>query len=521
MQKKLLICINLHFDAIIVEVGMNQSKVISKHTFIAIYVTVCLSIFYIIGIITSGNGFNIQFVSFIGFCLLLYIFISWKKVYYRILSPYIIIISTLFLTLCGQALVWTFGMTAGYRDLRYAAYKTVRFNTSSLCLGLLFSYLCISAMHMVVINSVNSKTHKTKTKNKTLMSPCNQLRVNVPLNVTDKNLYKVLVGFALVLMSITIIPYITTNVKTYEQMILEGYGIQYTNVTYGIASIISKISEFFPIGVVTLLYAWGKKNSFNGKYYLLKAIFSYLIVTIYLFFQLRLSQRTGILLFAIALLFIFYADKKIPTKLISLGIFIGIILMAVMRMIDLLRSGEIIGLQGFIIYAMDEKNNPILDFLGDIGWNLMTTVKFQEVIPHARNFGFGSSYFISLTSIIPNLNFWTVHPAYAYGNISSWLQEYLGFSFGIGCTPVAEAYYNFGPFGFLIFIFWGKVAVYLNRKFDQRKSILDNYQVVLFMGILLKAFVRSSFFAVFRPFVLYVCFPAIMIQMIYKVLSAR
>lgn len=185
-------------------------------------------------------------------------------------------------------------------------------------------------------------------------------------------------------------------------------------------------------------------------------------------------------------------------------------------MVDMIRSGSVADISDFFTYVADDDNNPVLDFLGDIGWNLMTTLEFQKVIPSAHGFGLGSSYLVSMTSIIPNLNFWTVHPAYQYGNISGWLQEYLRFSFGIGCTPVAESYYNFGVFGFLFFLIWGKFIASLNRKFDSPKSILDNYQVILFMGILLKASVRSSMFAVFRPYIFYVVLPVILIKTVYQ-----
>lgn len=295
-----------------------------------------------------------------------------------------------------------------------------------------------------------------------------------------------------------------------------GYGAQYESISYGLDSIVAKIADFFPVGVVTLLFAWGKKNEFNKRNYELKFIFAYLMVAVHLFIQLLLSQRTGVILFAVAILFLYFSDKKIRKRWFFLGILGCIVLMAGMRLVDMIRSGSATNLIDFFSYAASKDNNPVLDFLGDIGWNLMTTLEFQKVIPSAHGYGYGSSYLVSMTSIIPNLNFWTVHPAYQYGNISGWLQEYLGFSFGIGCTPVAEAYYNFGSIGFLFFIIWGKFVSSLNRKFDSPKSILDKYQIILFMGILLKSSVRSSMFAVFRPYIFYVVLPAFIIKVVYQ-----
>lgn len=330
-------------------------------------------------------------------------------------------------------------------------------------------------------------------------------------------MYKVVVLVGLILTAVSAIPYFASSFTSYVSISVSGYGTQYENVSYGINSLMSKIGEFFPVGAITLLYAWGKKNNYNASNFIIKLLSSYLIIASYLVMELLLSQRTGVLLFAIALLFVYFPHKKIPKILVICAAGAALILMAGMRMIDLLRSGGIHSIADFFTYS-GGNSNPILDFLGDLGWNLMTTIEFQEIMPQAIPYGYGFTYLISLTSVIPNLNFWDIHPATAYGNISAWLQNYLGFSFGIGCTPVAEAYYNFGDFGWLVFIPWGYFMVYLTKKFEDRSSILNNYCVVLFMGILLKSVVRSSFSAVFRPFIFYVIFPIMLTKMLYKAL---
>ena len=499
---------------------MKRQISVSIHTLIAIFVAVIYGLVYTLSIVIGKNT-NLYFVSLLGLLLLIYVCLSWKRTYYRFFSPYIVVFITLFLTLCGQALVWAFGLDAGYRDLRYVAYYAVRFSNDGIARALLFSYVCICVMHVVVINSVSSRTRKTKEKKVHNKKQEDMEQANRITNTMDKNLYHIIAVFGLALILMSMPFYVISNFSQYLVIKAAGYGAQYENVSYGISSIGGKIGDFFPVGVITLLFAWGKRNVFNRCNYGVKATVAYLLVATYLFMELRLSQRTGVMLFAIAIVFVFYTNKKMPQKLCFLLIVVGLAAMVAMRMIDLLRRGYIYDLSDFIAYAMDEENNAVLDFLGDIGWNLMTTVKFQEVIPDIRNYGFGASYLISLTSIIPNLNFWDVHPAYRYGNISVWLQSYLGMSFGIGCTPVAEAYYNFGHMGFFVFIIWGMLTVSLNRKFDAPKSALDHYHIVLFMGLLLKSFVRSSFFAVFRPYIYYVLMPTMIIKVIYLKMGRR
>lgn len=493
---------------------MAGSVRVCKQTVYAFFLLLCLEFIYMYeSLIYSTQIFHsIYFISIIGLVMMGYIVTSWKGVYYRIFSPYIIIVFTLYLTLCGQSVAWAFGLKAGYRDLRYVAYKAITFSNNELCHALLYSYLCIMALHLTVLAYVNTTTHKMKNYDSKLKKKSNTIQITA----VDKGLYDILVLFGLLMIVIAIIPYLKTNLQSYAIMQTSGYGAQYESVSYGLDSIGAKIADFFPVGVVTLLFAWGKKNEFNKQNYELKFIFAYLMVAVHLFVQLLLSQRTGVILFAVAILFLYFSDKKIQKKWLFLGILGCIALMAGMRLVDMIRSGSVTDLTEFFSYAADKENNPVLDFLGDIGWNLMTTLEFQKVIPSVHGYGYGSSYLVSMTSIIPNLNFWAVHPAYQYGNISGWLQEYLGFSFGIGCTPVAESYYNFGALGFLFFIIWGKFVSGLNRKFDSPRSILDKYQIILFMGILLKSSVRSSMFAVFRPYVFYVALPAFIIKIVYQ-----
>lgn len=490
---------------------MKKGLYLNRSSFISAMLLVCYLLLSVIGEGTS----NVQYVSVLGLFLLIYIFVSWKRNYYRILSPYIVFIVLLYFTLCGQTIPWAIGWNAGFRDLTTVKYNSLTFDNSSICRALFFSYLCILMTHTVVLSCLDSATKRMKLgKKKTLTNS-----ESTYYDLRDFKLYQVMIIVGILFSIVSIGPYLINARNQFVTIQLNGYGAQYSNVSYGMNSIIGKIGEFFPVGVVTLLYAWGHKNEYNKNNYWLKATVAYAMVILYLVMELMLSQRTGVMLFAIALLFIFFSDKEIPMHLIVIGGIGGLVLMAGMRMVDMIRNGYIQGLNDFITYSSIDSNNPVLDFLGDLGWNLMTTIEFQKVIPEVRPFGCGFTYLISLTSIIPNVNIWDIHPAALYGNISGWLQEYLNFSFGLGCTPVAEAYYNFGNFGWLVFGIWGKFIAYLTRKYEDKSSILNNYMVVLFMGIMLKSAVRSSFYALFRPYIFYVIIPVVMVKYLYKVFS--
>lgn len=439
--------------------------------------------------------YNLKFMSFIGSALVIYIIISWKKVYYRFLSPYIAFIILLFMCLCGQTFFWMLDIKAGFRDL--TTWMNL-FNSVDLCKGLIFSYLCISFLHAIVLLSIDPNTKKTRLKVKNRQEFCNIIE--------SKEAYKKITIFGLICCCVFIIPYLITffNLRTVIKTI--GYDMQYDTLVTGTASIFAKIADYYPLGIITLIFVWGKKNELNKTNFLAKRVLLLFFSALYIVCELLLGQRTGVILFIFALLFVVYKNKKIPFKnMIVLGI-CAVFLMAGMRLVGIARSNNA------DIY--DKDSNPVVDFVSDTGWNLMSLVEFQKILPTIYNYGYGSSYLISLTEVVPNINLWSVHPAYKYGNISQYLRDYLGYSFGLGCTPVAEAYYNFSYFGFLVFYLWGLVLISLNRKFEDKDNLISNYMVVLFVGILLKSCVRSSFYAVFRPYLLFVLFPVIVLKLV-------
>lgn len=480
---------------------------VNKNSVTSYYITILTLLLCIINETHNGRPtLSLRLTSIYAVILFLYIIISWKRTYFRIISPSFVFEICLFLTLCGQCFMWSIGGLSGYRDLTTATYGSLRFTDAEIVRAILFSLLCIMVFHSTILSTV---------KNKKTGGRENIKNNEIVIYKLDKSIYKIIVSFGTVIILLTIVPYIITFVNKYTIIRVSGYGSQYENITYGISSVTTKISEFFPVGLLTMLYVWLKKNPYNTKYFIFKRIFVVGLFALYIFTQLLLSQRTAMILFCIAFLFILFKDKEIDKKYFFFGA-IGLLLgMILLRSIDMIRSGSLTSFSQLIEYTMDSDNNPVLDFLGDIGWNLMTTIEFQNVIPAIKDFGFGFSYLISLTSIIPNLNFWPIHPAYEYGNISGWLQSYLGFSFGIGCTPVAEAFYNFGLAGALVFVVWGLFLKGLNKKFESDR-LIDNYQVVLFMGMLVKSATRSSMFAVFRPYIFYVWFPAFFITVCYR-----
>ena len=55
--------------------------------------------------------------SWIGIAEMIVVIYSWRSNYYRLLSPSLIVLVALYLVVCGQSIMWTFGLQAGYRRI--------------------------------------------------------------------------------------------------------------------------------------------------------------------------------------------------------------------------------------------------------------------------------------------------------------------------------------------------------------------------------------------------------------------
>lgn len=141
---------------------MNRRLTISAKVLVGYFVALLMFIIYVFfGNESSSSGIwsNMQFVSIIGVVLYIYFLLSWRSIYHRILSPYIVFVTVLYLCLCGQSIMWAFGTEAGYRDLHHWNYG---FNEKDLRNALLFAYTCLSVLHATVIGSIDVKTKATK-----------------------------------------------------------------------------------------------------------------------------------------------------------------------------------------------------------------------------------------------------------------------------------------------------------------------------------------------------------------------
>lgn len=449
--------------------------------------------------------------SWIGIAEMIVVIYSWRSNYYRLLSPSLIVLVALYLVVCGQSIMWAFGLQAGYRDLIQS--PNWGLSEVQIVKGLLYSELCILLLHIAVLLSVDGVTKKTRVHSSEKTSRRNSIKPEAS--------YSAILLVAIVITVVCIGPYLLDFAQTYSYVQMYGYDHAYDFVNYGIDSLMSKVGAFFPVGVIMIIMCWGKKNDLNENNYFWKACGCYILVAIVLGTSLVLGRRTNVILYALTFLIIWFKDRKMKRSTIAIFFALCFVGMASMRLIDLLRSGGITDLTDFFNLFAGSGENPVIDFLGDIGWNLLSTIKVQTLIPLKKGFSYGFTYLVSLTSVIPNLGFWAVHPASEYGMASTWLQNAMGISYGVGFSPVAEAYYNFGVFGPLIFLLIGWFMSKMNSLFEKHDSPFSFLIPVIFTGVIAKSFVRSCFAAVFRPMFLYMVLIPLVVYLLARQIDQK
>lgn len=457
-----------------------------------------------IKLFSSELIFGPQLVSFIGIVLIALILISWKAIGGRLLCPYIITIVSLYFVLCGQSVLWSFGLDAGYRDLLQSAYWNIA--DIEVCRALWYTYGCISVAHLAAVLSTISRMRDGQKNSESGTDS----EVDETLSNETDDKYAAIATSGIILLVLGAVPFGMESLRSYTSMQLGGYAAQYFGASLG--GILGLAADLFPCGALCLLLSWGRGKGSKGSYNAIKSSIAYFIVFFTVLSNLITGKRTIAILFALAIAMIRYSYRPIKKRAIFALAVISVIGMVALRGIDMWRSGNSESVFDVITYLLSGEGNPAIDFMGDVGWNLLSTVKVQEMIPSLKAYSFGLSYIASFAGFIPNLGQWSVNPAAEFSDLGNWLQGALGISYGPGFSPVAEAWYNFGCAGILVFVLWGTLLAWLSKKSDEISSPISQLIVVLYIGIVLKSAVRSCFFPTLRSGIALVIFTLLMVQ---------
>lgn len=463
-----------------------------------ILITAILGISMLNGYYSTTAEQNILVFSYLGLFSLILSVATWAILRKEIICPYVIYLLASYIFMYGQCLLWALSLEFEYKDL----FKW--YTPETIFPGQFFSLLSLLALHLGAIISAKDNSKQV-----------NGLEINSLANKQELQLsFQAIKVTAWILFAVSIVPFIYNTIDTLVYVINSTYrSIYYRSSDTGrLGSMMGILQDFFIPSLFLLLIAYRNKKSIIA--------FVVSLCAIYIVTQFAIGLRTLAFMVFIALICAWhYLIKPFKLKHVIIAIIAVYIFFSIGTVVASTRN--LVG-RTFTDYieafkTASEEANPVVTLISEMGWTMGNTIEVMRQIPSNYDFHYGRSYLFSLTTVIPNLGFWEVHPASQYARLSAWLQEIMGLDFGPGFSPIAEAYTNFSWFGIIFMMFEGMLMGRLLSLSDKHslKYKPETMSIgLLFLLVALKDSTRSSSIVMVRSILYYVIFPYLLILII-------
>lgn len=443
----------------------------SKNGFI--FVLILCVIFYVAyGYSIDSPSFeNLKIIGVVAlFQFIVSVFSSIKQGQ-KLISPYIVFFTVMFIFQGGQSLMYPFDILS-QRDL--VGFLGITITDVFKAQILTFSFLAFFQIGSLLCNLNATLSFK-------------------PISIS-KNQNKRILQIGWFLAIISVYPYYQELIHNVILSMIKGYGALYEGEEkIGIANIQSMIGDYFIPALICLYIGYRDQR------------IKRLVITGILLFNCVVILATGgrteaVIIMTLLLILRNYLVRPFTKKEISLiGVgtcFILILLAGISRM----RSDTSRDFKDTFALSEEAKNNGVVDAVGEMGASMFCQIWTENIISVTQDYRYGSSYLYAFTSVIPNLGFWKIHPAKEKANLGNWLTNEKGLGFGTGYSMVAEAYINFGIFGSLMMLLLGfiftKFFGYLGVAITQ-KNIAFIAFILIFFWFSLKL-PRNSFIGAVR-----------------------
>lgn len=462
-----------------------------------ILITAILGISMLNGYYNTTAEQNILVFSYLGLFSLILSVITWAILRKEIICPYMFFLLASYVFMYGQCLLWALSLEFEYKDL----FKW--YTPETIFPGQFFSLLCLQAMHLGAI--IAAKANSIQEDDYKYNSLVNRDKIQLSFQAIKIT--------AWILFAVSVVPFLYSTIDNIVYIIKNTYHSSYTRVstTGRLGAMMDIIEAFFIPSLFMLLIAYQKKRSIT--------IFVVCLCIINIACRFVTGGRTGAFLVFISLICAFhYLVKPFKTKHVIIVLILTYILFAIGTVVAATRNLEGRTLADYIAayHTASDEANPAVTLVAEMGWTMSNTIEVIRHIPANYDFRYGSTYLLSLTTVIPNLGFWDKHPATVYGNLGPWLQGVMGINFGPGFSPIAEAYTNFGWFGIIFMVFEGAIIGLLS-------SLSDKYSVkykpeimiisLLFM-LAIKDITRSSAVVAMRNILYSVIAPYLLVLLV-------
>ena len=421
-------------------------------------------------VVDKSNLVLLGWIGLFQFFLTIY---SWLKCGNGLYSPYTVFSICLFLFSYGQCLVYPLGIDL----LDPSLIGHLGIAMSDVYVGQLYTLLFLAAFHLGALLF----SRKFRNTRKTYQEDCNYGRIQK-------------VGWFFFLISAY--PYFSDLIQSMLLSMRFGYGAMYGgDPTVGLDTLSSQIGQLFIPSVICLFIGY-KENHFMRNVFL-----SFLLFIVLLLFATG-GRSMGVILLAQIVVMFNYIIKPISKKGTVILLISVIGLMSVLSAIKEIRTEANRSISDI---KVEHSYKGAVNTIAEMGLSMSCLIKTQEFVPASENYRYGKTYLYSFTTIIPNLGFWEYHPAKKEANMSEWLTGKLGTTFGTGFSMCAEAYINFGYWGWLMMMLLGYAIASLSLTME--KAVKTNNCPLIVLSLIMLVFAlrlpRNNFVGIVRPFFFY------------------
>lgn len=295
-------------------------------------------------------------------------------------------------------------------------------------------------------------------------------------------------------------------------VVSSGYGALYQQQSATGFAATGLILANFIVPAALFLVA-GSKDSRAGRRT------SAAVIMLYAVIELFLGFRYFAIMPVVAWLWLWNRTiRPLPKALlIGGGLFMLVVVFPVISATRTTAGAERTSLS-YLTQAYGSINNPLVAIVSEMGGSMGTVAHTVTLVPAARSFDKGESYYYGALAVVPNL-FWDLHPSIVHGTASDWLVINVDPTFaleggGLGYSFIAEAYLNFGWYGVTLLLcvigyLYGWFVLWADRSNDLAKLAMIGSFISFFVF-----FTRGESADVIRPLIWYSLIPYVLVRLV-------
>lgn len=400
------------------------------------------------------NRNTLTIIGWFGLLQLIVSTLSWRNNGKSIISPYYFFLIALYLFSFGQSLLYPFNLVCEKRDL-YESYSLYYgFSVKDIYLAQIQTLLMLNVFHIAGLKYSTKINYSSGSAISKASGQNNRLKQ---------------IGW--VLFAISIIPFSYDTIMDMITSMTMGYRALYeAEAKIGIANSAKFIAAYFIPSIICLFIAYRHNKS-------IRKFLTVIVLGVSIAYLIIGGRSNAVILLGLIVILYQYLVKPFSKKVLLVGFVGAFFFLQILSYIANTRNDVSVNSSSTI----ELSDNAAVEAISEMGWSQFCLIKSMQFVPSKEDFRYGRSYIFAFTSIIPNLGFWPIHPAKKESNLGDWLTDTLGTTFGTGFSMCAEAWVNFGVFGFLIFYLWGAL---LGSIFGRIEKVISEEDIALLAFLL-------------------------------------